>query len=67
VADAALADVLIHITKAINRLANESFGRSFFLSAAMGMGALWPLFFAAGWLDLRYKGEIGRASCRERV
>jgi hypothetical protein len=42
--------------KAINRLANESFGRSFFLSAAMGMGALWPLFFAAGWLDLRYKG-----------
>lgn len=41
--------------RAINRLANESFGRSFFLSAAMGMGALWPLFFAAGWLDLRYK------------
>ncbi len=42
--------------KAINKLANESFGRSFFLSAATGMGSLWPLFFAAGWMDMRFGG-----------
>jgi hypothetical protein len=41
----------------INRLANEAFGKSFFLFAAMGMGSLWPAFFAAAWLNKRF-GDI---------
>jgi hypothetical protein len=41
----------------INRLANEAYGKSFFLMMAMGMAALWPAFFAAAWLDMRF-GEI---------
>lgn len=43
--------------KQINRLANDEFGRSFFLLAAMGMASLWPAFFAAAWLRERF-GEI---------
>jgi len=41
----------------INRLANEEFGRSFFLLMAMGMASLWPAFFAAAWLNERF-GDI---------
>ncbi len=44
--------------RAINRLASDAFGHSFFLGAALGMGALWPLFFAAAWLKLRF-GALG--------
>lgn len=40
--------------KKINRLANEEFGRSFFLLLAMGMGSLWPAFFAVAWLNERF-------------
>jgi len=40
--------------KKINRLANEEFGKSFFLLIAMGMGSLWPAFFAAAWLNERF-------------
>lgn len=43
--------------KAINRLANESFGKSFFLMMAMGMSSLWPAFMAAAWLQKRF-GDI---------
>jgi hypothetical protein len=43
--------------KSINRLANESFGRAFFLQAAMGIGSLWPAFLAAAWLQARF-GEL---------
>ena len=43
--------------KGINDLANEAFGKGFFLLAAMGMASLWPAFFAAAWLDLRF-GEL---------
>lgn len=38
----------------INKLANEAYGKSFFLLMAMGMAALWPAFFAAAWLDMRF-------------
>ena len=38
----------------INRLANESYGKSFFLLMSMGMAGLWPAFFAAAWLDMRF-------------
>jgi hypothetical protein len=41
----------------INRLANEAYGKSFFLMIAMGMAGLWPAFFAAAWLDMRF-GDI---------
>ncbi len=40
--------------KGINKLANESYGKSFFLLMAMGMASLWPAFFAAAWLDKRF-------------
>jgi len=40
--------------KGINKLANEAYGKSFFLLMAMGMAALWPAFFAAAWLDRRF-------------
>jgi hypothetical protein len=38
----------------INKLANESYGKSFFLFIAMGMASLWPAFFAAAWLNMRF-------------
>ncbi|MDZ7665677.1 MAG: hypothetical protein U5K27_10195 [Desulfotignum sp.] len=41
--------------KGINKLANEAYGKSFFLLMAMGMAALWPAFFAVAWLDERFK------------
>lgn len=40
--------------KGINKLANEAFGKSFFLLMATGMASLWPAFFAAAWLNLRF-------------
>lgn len=43
--------------KQINKLANEAFGKSFFTLAAMGMASLWPVFFAAAWLEKRF-GEF---------
>jgi hypothetical protein len=43
--------------KGINKLANEEFGKSFFLFMAMGMASLWPAFFAAAWLSRRF-GDI---------
>lgn len=44
--------------KAMNKLANEAFGRGFFLQAAMGMASLWPAFLAAGWLGARFQGLV---------
>lgn len=41
----------------INKLANDSYGKSFFLMMAMGMASLWPAFFAAAWLEKRF-GEF---------
>ena len=43
--------------KEINRLANDSFGKSYFLLIATGMASLWPPFLAAAWLNLRF-GEL---------
>ncbi|MBW2021378.1 MAG: hypothetical protein JRI51_00645 [Deltaproteobacteria bacterium] len=40
--------------KKINWLANEEFGKSFFMLMAMGMGSLWPAFFAVAWLNERF-------------
>lgn len=38
----------------VNRLANEAFGKAFFLGVALGAAGLWPLFFAAAWMELRF-------------
>ena len=43
--------------KGINKLANEAYGKSFFLFIAMGMASICPAFFAAAWLNMRF-GEI---------
>lgn len=40
----------------VNRLANEAFGRAFFLGVAMNAAALWPVFLAAAWIDARFGG-----------
>lgn len=45
------------IYKGLNELANEAFGKAFFLQIAMGASSLWPAFLAAGWLELRF-GEV---------
>ncbi|MBW1680074.1 MAG: hypothetical protein JRF59_05625 [Deltaproteobacteria bacterium] len=40
--------------KSINRLANDAYGKTFFLQIAMASSALWPVALALGWLDLRF-------------
>jgi hypothetical protein len=40
--------------KAINKLANEAFGRSFFLQVAMASASLWPIPCALAWLQIRF-------------
>ncbi len=42
--------------KAANRLANEAFGKSFFLQAGMSAGFLWPIFLALAWMQERFQG-----------
>ncbi len=43
--------------RGINRLANEAFGKAFFLQLAMGASSLWPAFLAAAWLQQHF-GEV---------
>ncbi len=45
------------IYKGLNELANEAFGKAFFLQIAMGASSLWPAFLAAGWLEVRF-GDV---------
>ena len=40
--------------KAINKLANEAYGKTFFLQIAMATASLWPIPLALGWLQLRF-------------
>ena len=40
--------------KAINKLANEAYGKTFFLQIAMATASLWPIPLAMGWLQLRF-------------
>jgi hypothetical protein len=40
--------------KAINQLANEAYGKTFFLQIAMAAATLWPIPLALGWLQLRF-------------
>jgi len=43
--------------KAINSLATDSFGKSFFQQVAVSAGSLWPAFLGAAWLEARF-GDI---------
>lgn len=40
--------------KAINKLANEAYGKTFFLQLAMAAASLWPIPLALAWLQLRF-------------
>ncbi len=40
----------------VNQLANEAFGKAFFMGIAISAASLWPLFLAAGWIDARFAG-----------
>lgn len=41
---------------AINRDANEHFGKFFFSQAGLSISSLWPVPFALQWLELRFHG-----------
>ena len=36
------------------QLANEAFGKSFFMQVALSATFLWPIFFALGWMQHRF-------------
>jgi len=40
--------------EAANNLANEAFGKSFFMQVALSATFLWPIFFALGWMQHRF-------------
>ncbi|MBW1797133.1 MAG: hypothetical protein JRJ21_01740 [Deltaproteobacteria bacterium] len=40
--------------RAINKLANEAFGKTFFLQIAMASASLWPVACALGWMQTRF-------------
>lgn len=52
----ALAEGDKPVYKAANRLANDAFGKSFFIQIALSAGFLWPVFFVLAWMDYRFAG-----------
>lgn len=42
--------------KALNKAANDAWGRYFFTMAAYSGGILWPVPFALGWMQTRFTG-----------
>lgn len=42
--------------KAANRLANDAFGKSFFMQISLSAAFLWPAFFAVAWMSYRFSG-----------
>ena len=42
--------------RAANKLANDAFGKSFFMQIALSAAFLWPVFFALAWMDYRFAG-----------
>jgi hypothetical protein len=40
--------------RAANKLANDAFGRSFFMQIALSAAFLWPLFVALAWMNQRF-------------
>lgn len=43
--------------KACNTMANEAFGKNFFLGATLFCASIWPVALALGWLDFRF-GQV---------
>ncbi len=41
--------------KNCNKMANEAFGKVFFSQVALSISSLWPIAFAAGWLQTRFQ------------
>jgi hypothetical protein len=41
--------------KSCNKVANEAFGKVFFSQIALSVSSLWPIAFAAGWLQTRFQ------------
>jgi hypothetical protein len=39
---------------ASNKMANDAFGKSFFMQIAMSAAFLWPIFFALSWMQSRF-------------
>ena len=42
------------VYKAANKLANDAFGKSFFMQIALSAAFLWPAFFALAWMSYRF-------------
>lgn len=42
--------------KALNKAANDAWGRHFFTMAAYSGGILWPVPFALAWMQTRFQG-----------
>jgi hypothetical protein len=40
--------------QAADKVAKEAFGQSFVLGLCLGIGSIWPCFFALGWLQHRF-------------
>jgi len=40
--------------KALNRRANDAFGKSFFAQIGLGLASLWPIFFSLAFLQQRF-------------
>ena len=40
--------------EAANKVANEAFGKSFFMQVALSATFFWPIFFALGWMQYRF-------------
>lgn len=41
--------------KSCNKVANDAFGKVFFSQIALSISSLWPIAFAAGWLQTRFQ------------
>jgi len=41
--------------KSCNKVANDAFGKVFFSQVALSISSLWPIPFAAGWLQTRFQ------------
>jgi hypothetical protein len=41
--------------KSCNKVANDAFGKVFFSQIALSVSSLWPIAFAAGWMQTRFQ------------
>ncbi len=42
--------------RAANKVANDAFGKSFFMQIALSAAFLWPIFFILAWMQYRFAG-----------